>query len=114
MRDILTGIGAALLISLCIVFVLGCSNSQDEFDEVSRSIDKQIEMVGAMNRTIDAITKEAEEAIKTRQGPYPLTMISHGVTNTFIITPDRHDDAIQEFRQQITDLQNRVYELEND
>jgi len=25
MKDILTGIGAALLISLCIVFVLGCS-----------------------------------------------------------------------------------------
>lgn len=43
-----------------------------------------------------------------------MTMIRHGTTNTFIITPDRHDDAIHELRQNIADLQNRVYELENE
>ena len=106
MKDILTGIGAALLISLCIVFVLGCYNSQDEFDEVSRSIDKQIEMVGAMNRTIDAMIKQTDKAIKKSREINRMIGEMSPTTNDYI--------DHQECRQNIADLQNRVYELENE
>lgn len=159
---------AGTIIAALFVLLVSCSDHQKEFDKVSRSIDKQIEMVGAMNRTIDAITKETDEAIEASKRISSMVnlmddrwtgndkwthaslilsnisgkdrhkaqtiisnlcrsgRISHSSHKIWIDAyvyveterekreSKRHEQAyIQEFRQNIADLQNRVYELEN-
>lgn len=107
MRDILTGIGAALLISLCIVFVLGCSSDKG----YPHSSDLQT-IVSHFGR---------EQWPKVIQDLCQIGRISHSthvrwislISNPPPVSVDRQDIEIQEFRQNITDLQNRVYELEN-
>jgi len=112
MKDILTGIGAALLISLCIVFVLGCSNQEDGYcwdGEVWVALNSTAGSYDPDNNIDEVIVIGADTYFITNYADYN----THFIVNLLRDGLRRRDDLReQEFRQNIADLQNRVYELE--
>lgn len=106
-----------VLILLAVVF-LGCSNPDPTVYELTEKEIRQSDMITILNSTLGISGDKYHSIISNLCNMGEIEHSSHRLIinhreSRDRMGPNQDGPEHQEFRQNITDLQNRVYELEN-